>query len=607
MKVDKLKLGGIFDPTDRLEAPLFQRPYVWRREQNWIPLWEPMQALAENRLAGRPARTHFLGTIVLDQLKTPTGKVHARQIIDGQQRLTTLQVAIAAARDLCIDKHERYEKAFRKLTDNYVPLSDEPDDVFKVWPTNADRVIFREVLNAGSVEAVRKLPHTDPKDPWLIPNAYLFFADAFWKWLKPDGDGNGDLQNRLDALYDAIKDDLQMVVIDLEENDDAQVIFETLNALGTPLLPADLVKNFLFHLAEFQRLDTPKLYQRYWAGFDTEQSYWRAERRQGRLKRARLDVFLNHYLAMMTGEDVSASQLFSTFREFVWKNNGQCAETHMELFRSYADVYQSFDEFPRDSRPGLFFYRLEQMDTATPLPLLLEVCKRWADQEHRSELEMILSDLESFLVRRTVCELTTKNYNRFFVEMVKTLRDQDDLSGAAIRRFLLAETAETSRWPNDEAFKAGWMTLNFYTRLKRSKARMILEAIEAALHTGKTEKIQIDRQLTIEHLMPVEWKEHWPLLMPCPTPEAEEKATKDRNEILHKVGNLTLLTQKLNTSTSNGPWDAKRKAILQHSALNLNRAFQDMPTWNELTIFKRSEELFDTAREVWSYPGKPST
>jgi uncharacterized protein with ParB-like and HNH nuclease domain len=97
MRADKITVNGLFDPTERREAPLFQRPYVWKQEDNWEPLWESIRAVANKRLAGSPVRPHFLGTVVLDQLRTPTGKVGARQVIDGQQRLATLQLAIAAA------------------------------------------------------------------------------------------------------------------------------------------------------------------------------------------------------------------------------------------------------------------------------------------------------------------------------------------------------------------------------------------------------------------------------------------------------------------------------------------------------------------------------
>jgi len=602
MKVDKLNLERIFERTERLEAPLFQRPYVWKQRLNWEPLWEAIQKVADARLAGQQPRPCFLGAIVLDQLKSSTGKLHARQIIDGQQRLTTLQLAITSARDISASRNEAaYAESFKKLVFNHVPLSKDADEVFKVWPTNADRPDFRDTMTAGSVDAVHQHPHADKEDAWLIPNAYLYFADRFVEWIGPAS--GEDLQSRLNALYFAIKEDLHLVVIDLEEQDDAQVIFETLNALGTPLLPTDLVKNFLFHLAEYQKQDTQALYDEHWASFDTDKHYWRQEVRQGRLKRSRLDLFLNDYLTLMIGEEVSAALLFSTFRDFVGKNNGQLAAVHMEQFRSYADVYRSFGGFAPDTREGQFFYRLEQLDTTTVFPLLLEVLKQHNNPKGRNELLQIVTDLESFLVRRAICELTTKNYNRLFVDMVKSLRADGSFSAKAIREFLLAQTQDTNRWPSDEEFKTSWTVISFYRRLKKSKARMILEAIECSMYDSKTEKVvQVETQLTIEHLLPKEWEKHWPLKSKSDAHEDVETAKELRNEMLHTVGNLTLLTKRLNPSISNGPWEKKREKILEHSALKLNRHFQRVSEWNEPLIFKRSEELFKHAMQLWPRP-----
>jgi hypothetical protein len=158
MKADKLTVNGLFDPNERRDAPLFQRPYVWDEESNWEPLWESIRGLATKRLVDNIVRPHFLGTIVLDQLLTQAGKLHVRQLIDGQQRLTTLQLALAAARDLCLERGaNKYRESFKGLTDNHVPLSDDVEDVFKVWPTNADRDEFRTVMTAGSRTAVANL------------------------------------------------------------------------------------------------------------------------------------------------------------------------------------------------------------------------------------------------------------------------------------------------------------------------------------------------------------------------------------------------------------------------------------------------------------------
>lgn len=597
MKVDKLTLERVFERTERMEAPLFQRPYVWREEENWLPLWESIREVADKRFADMPARPHFMGAVVLDQLKTQLGKTHARQIIDGQQRLTTLQLALAAARDLCVKQGEtRYAKAFEKLTLNEVPLSDDPDDSFKVWPTNADREDFRAVMKAGSPAHVRKMEHAHPDDEWLVPNAYLYFSNIFDEWLGTAG--TDAFKKRLEALYVTLRDDIHLVVIDLEVQDDAQEIFETLNALGTPLLPADLVKNHLFHRAQAQKEDTTKLYQRYWETFDDERGYWRKEVRQGRLKRPRLDLFLSHFLTRMVGKEILIAQLFREYRDFVKESNGKSAATHMGLFREYADVYKSFDEFAEDSREGIFFYRLAELDTTTVYPLLLEVVKRHNNAEGRGELKQIMTDLESFLVRRVVCELTPKSYNKFFVDFLKELGKDNVFSASAVRTFLLSQESDISRWPTDAEFKKAWMGVQFYRRIKK-KSRMILEALEAALHTGKTEKILIEKKLTIEHLLPQEWERHWPL--GASDPEDAESKTEYRESLVHRIGNLSLLTKELNPSVSNGPWERKLKEILKHSALNLNRTLPE--TWDEAKIVARSEELYKVALAVWPHPG----
>lgn len=593
MKVDKLTLRFIFDTTERLEAPLFQRPYVWKRDRNWEPLWESLKPLADERTLGKQARPHFLGTIVLDQIPTLLGRVHARQIIDGQQRLTTLQLALAAARDVCADRGEnKLSSAFGKLTKNDSALSDDPLDQFKVWPTNADQDDFKDVMSCSAVETVRRLQHADPKDEWLIPDAYLYFADTFSGWLGAEmGDA---FKKRAEALYYALTEDVHVVVINLEKDDDAQEIFETLNHLGTPLQAADLVKNFLFHKAEREKLDSRKLYEQHWRTFDTEKGYWRREVRQGRLKRPRVDLFLYHYLALMTGEDTPAAQTFSAYRKYVEAKHGQNPAQHMEHFRSYADVFRSFDEFKAESRGHQFFYRLRQLDTATVYPLLLEVLKRRDRKAEDRDLDRVFVDLESFLVRRAVCGLTAKNYNKLFLDLTNELVKSSDFSSAAIRTFLRGQESDISRWPDDKEFGEAWVSVLFYKRVKKSTTRMVLEALEAALFDPKSEKVRYAEKLSVEHLMPQDWKKHWPL-----PNEDDERAVKVRKETLQRIGNLTLLNKKLNSSVSNGPWERKREKILDHSALNLNRRLPKK--WDEEAIQSRSEELRVKALKIWPH------
>ena len=128
---------------------------------------------------------------------------------------------------------------------------------------------------------------------------------------------------------------------------------------------------------------------------------------------------------------------------------------------------------------------------------------------------------------------------------------------------------------------------------------MILEALELASYTGKTEKVEVERKLTIEHLMPVSWERHWPIVMNGDTGQNVDGAADRRNEAIHRIGNLTLLTKELNPSISNGAWLKKRDEILKHSALNLNRTFQNVQVWDEEAIEKRSDALFEVAKTIW--------
>jgi len=183
--------------------------------------------------------------------------------------------------------------------------------------------------------------------------------------------------------------------------------------------------------------------------------------------------------------------------------------------------------------------------------------------------------------------------------MIKQLRATDDFSSQPIRNFLMGQTADTGRWPDDDEFRKSWMSMPFYKAIKRSKGRMILEALEIASYQRKTEKVEVERKLTIEHLMPVSWEKHWPIVMNATESQQVDGAADRRNEAIHRIGNLTLLTKELNPTVSNGPWLKKRDEILKHSALNLNRPFQNISTWDEAAIEQRSAALFEIAKKIW--------
>ncbi|HEX6904561.1 MAG TPA: DUF262 domain-containing protein [Thermoanaerobaculia bacterium] len=598
MKADSLSVRQLFVQDRRYLVPLFQRPYVWEETGQWQPLWEDIIKVAERRRDGNAAKPHFLGAVVLDQIRTVSSSFDARQIIDGQQRLTTLQILLVALRDLaCQLGDSDLERAFERLTRNEDPLNKDPDAVFKVWPTNVDRQHFRAVMTAGSHEAVEGIcgsPSEGTQSGLRIPQAYLFFHRAAKVWIE-DGGGKKPVEH-LTVLLKTLLESLLVVVIDLDESDNAQVIFESLNARGTPLLPADLVKNFLFHTAELGGKNIESLYETYWKPFDLDRKFWRAEVRQGRLRRPRLDTFFQHYLTLKTKDEVLSDHLYTTFKEYAGPRPD--AASHLESLRDYSLVYRSFFEQEPGSRERFFFERLELMETTTVVPLLLEIFKQAEKQTSRAELRKILVDLESFLVRRMVCQLTTKNYNRLFLDLLSFLRQRNSFGSEDIRAFLVQQEGESTRWPTDTEFQEAWLTVAAYRALVRRRVRMLLEALNLALYSDKTEQVQINKTLTVEHLLPRSWETHWPLS----EQEDESQARNRRSTLLHTIGNLTLLTHSLNPAVSNGPWPKKRTQILKHSALNLNRPLEEYDEWDEDAILKRGRALFRVAKKIWPRP-----
>ena len=591
MHTGTLNIRAVFGQDRRLIVPLFQRPYVWRREQQWEPLWEDIRTITERLLGKQPVRPHFLGAIVLDQMPQPTGHLESRLMIDGQQRLTTIQILLEAFADICASVGaDRYHKALLKLTRNDDPLSDQPDDQFKVWPTNVDQEQFRLVMQAGSPDELARyklqLPH-------LVADSYLFFHEVILSWLAPTVSG---CEERLEALYNTLREYVRMVVIDLESEDDAQLIFETLNARGTPLLPSDLVKNFLLRKAALEGNELEQLYERYWKPFDENASYWRKELGPGHARRARIDLYLQHYLTLKRRDEVPVAHLYTSFREYANNGDKSSPRSHLESLQRYAQVYQSFDTIDQRTREGLFFRRLGQMDITTAHPFLLELFARYGAQH--TQVGQVLTDIESFLVRRMVCHLSTRGYNRLFIELLGLLDRPEGSLSVGIREFLASSEAESNRWPRDPEFRQAWLDAPLYRVLRRERIRMLLEALERQLYSELTERIEIKGGLTIEHLMPQDWHKHWPLPADAPAEEAEVR----RDRLLHTMGNLTLLTKKLNPKVSNGPWDEKRAAILEHSALTLNRKLQDHLEWSEEAIIRRGKELFEVATQVWPFP-----
>lgn len=633
MKPNTLTISELFQMERRYLVPLFQREYVWRPSEQWEPLWDDITFKSDEWVynppsSQNPLRTHFLGAVVLDLVDNFGKDLPARSIIDGQQRLTTLQVILFALRDFAnVNNQDKMVRRLAKITEN--DLGDK-EQKYKLWPTNADRKFFEDVFEAGSPEELTKLhpivrlkrrKYPEPR-PRLV-EAYFYFYDAIKEYVLPeqDADADGeidtvaltlddpDAQRRLEAIYETLTRYLVIVQLELEPQDDAQVIFETLNARGEPLRPSDLIRNFVFMEANRHHEDEIELFDSYWREYSDNHgslsNFWKLETKQGRFNRPRLDLFVFHYLTFLTELDIPITHLFQEFRAW-WKKQPRVVENELKRLRQYSDVFKMLIEPQSDSRLSLFARRLRIIDTSTVYPLLLFLLGEKKEEIPQSELDGIITDLESYLVRRMVCNLTTKNYNRVFLSILKNLRQVEQVDRAAVRVQLLSSDADAARWPSDAEFKNAWMNYPVYNWLK-GRTSMVLEALDSQLETSKQETVHITSPITVEHVMPQGWsEENWPFSTTEGTSDMSYDERVDRRRrLLQTFGNLTLVTQPLNSTLSNGPFAKKQPEIARQSKLRLNIDFQKPPcsdNWTEDNIVERGERLFKVALQIWPKP-----
>ena len=589
METDILTPKKLFQKDIRYTIPAFQRRYVWSLEDQWEPLWEDVRNTAEDYLeklesndgnsveAERDTRRHFLGAVVIQQVSTATKDIERREVIDGQQRLTTLQLLLDAVQYVCEKRNAKgVKKRLLKLVENDKDILVKDDEVFKLLPTVNDRLAFTHAMHNGLA--------VDGFEDSLIVQAHEYFQLQASQWIDLDANS---MHTRMEALETAITGMLNMVVIDLGLQDDPHVIFETLNARGTPLLESDLIKNYV----AFQTKVNGDVI---WG--DLDHDWWRKEIRQGRLWRPRIDALLDYWLEKHTRDDVSPGKVFSTFKKLA---HGCEIAPIVEQMKTDLSNFRHYEEGRRAPAEDVFHYRAGVMKMAAFTPVLL-LFLSWP-KETRIEA---LKALESFLVRRMVCRRTTRGYSRMALDLVRELEKWDLPEGGAraVISFLSSRKAESGHWPTDADLEDAFLKLPLYRLLTRGRLRLVLEAVEERHRKDrKGQWYEAPKNLTIEHILPQSWAEHWPL--PGETDEMEEH--RERNRLIHTIGNLTLVTKRLNPALSNAPWIKKQDTLGEHSGLQLNRQFlkkYEAGEWTEKTIKLRSLEMAKLVAKVWPGP-----
>jgi hypothetical protein len=623
MQANPRNLDSLFNSQLRYVVPMFQRLYVWQQTPQWTTLWEDVVEKANLQLAGMKTNAHYLGALIIEGVRPNSPREVKRfLVIDGQQRITTLQLLICAFRDIA--RHREW-KTLDRSTTRYLENADQdvmekPDEeLLKLWPTTLNRDIFKKVVTAGSRDVVEatfplvRLPRKRyPQPRSNLVEAYLYFSTVIAKWVHESATASGKTEEETAfSLLQALQQDFCVVEIALAEGDDSQEIFYSLNSQGRPLSQSDLLRSLIFMRAEKEKVDRDALFAEYWGRFETP--FWSTEIRRGGRSYSRLDLALRFFLMAKTGALVDARRVNEEYRRWIPTQSKRYPTVREELsdFARYGERYERYEGASSSGLPSADLRRvILDFDISTALPLILYLELDAALDPY--QLDECLKTVESFIVRRAFTGEETKEYNKFFVEMIGSLRH---LSGAAVPQALahkLTSGVGTTRvWPSDSKVIEAAISRRVGAEMRTPALRLILERLEIASRTKKSESTDIPTGLQIEHVLPQQWSTHWPLkgtTVPAVVVDFPHMATgdlvefadsiRDRNASLQTVGNLTLLNQYANPAASNGPFSIKVNEY-KNSVLRLNRYFDQISEWDEERIKRRGRELGELMCRTW--------
>ncbi|MCY4580746.1 MAG: DUF262 domain-containing protein [Chloroflexi bacterium] len=582
-----LNLQSLFGDQVSYQIPQFQRPYAWKEEGQWFPLWEDIRNLAERHIAAGgqgKVKPHFMGAIVLQHRPSAIGEVSKWLVVDGQQRLTTLQLLIKAVQLVFQQSNDdaRFER-MRDLTENSEShLAADSDNQTKIRQSNTnDQRAFQDAIRVTFLD--------EQGDYWPITKAFRYFKRKAECWLSKAKTPE-DRMRWSDALEEAFAKSLLIAVIDLDEEEEPHIIFETLNARGEVLRQSDLVKNTVMYEADV--VDHADKARQLWGMFDLDQ-WWRKGTSESRLDRIELDRLLNHWMIATRRTSVAPDRTASDFRVYLDSVADSDIERVASRIRKSGLVYKdalSFND-PDSFVQGMLRRLIGDMGIITIMPVILYLKDAQIPEKRYRRCIQIL---ESYLVRRMLYGNITQGLMNLLISLLEKMhQDRPTDYEETMAKFFHSQTSDSLVWPTDGML----FTRLTDSRLRRGtiqRRKMVLVEIERSLRSDLTESLGDVKNLTIEHIMPRQWDSNWPLPYSA-SPEDRER----REDRVHFLGNMTLVTGKLNSTLSNASWQEKKETLGKHSLLRLNQGPLSQTEWNEGTIERRGQDLASSIIDIW--------
>ena len=561
MKGSEARMTGFMEGADkRYIIPVYQRKYDWKLE-NCRQLYDDLKKIVQDK-----RDSHFFGSIVSSVV--PNGSKIEYHIIDGQQRLTTITLLLLAIRNLIAQK---------KISSDEGRLDEQINQRFLVspWAKEDDQIKLRPVKSDR--EALAKLfGEEEDYDPTSnLTLNYRFFCDQILKEVIP-----------VDDLYGAIGK-LEIISITLDQGDNAQLIFESLNSTGLALTEGDKIRNYI--LMGQAPKDQSKLYDVYWTTIE-------------RCTGNDVSGFVRDYLSVKQQVTPTISNVYRIFKDYA-ENTRLPIETLLEDLRRYARLFEKLltcKSGLKSQKLDDCLYRMARLEIVVTRPFLMEVLR--LNQDNKLTVDDVLQIFlitENYLFRRNICEVPTNALNKIFLNLNREILRYDNTADNYVQKFIYAllSKKESGRFPDDEEFTTALSTKQVYQMRGKYKAYLFERFENFGTIETKDVYTHLDNNVyTIEHIMP----QH---LTPAWTEALGANAAEIHTTWIHRLANLTLTGY--NPNLSNKTFSEKRDSKeggYKASGLKMNQKISNKESWGLTELEERNNEMIALAKKIWSYP-----
>jgi uncharacterized protein with ParB-like and HNH nuclease domain len=541
---------SIFKSSSIYKIPFFQRPYIWGREE-----WEDLLSTLLDKTG-----SHFIGSVIAKEINQSStvkmpGDYLYYELVDGQQRFTTISILLRVIYDL---SPKNYQKSMDM--ESFLFCYDEKGNTFaKVQPSKLDSIDFNKIILGDGLSEKERKSITDTSSKMM--NCFKYFYSKLASFSIED------LRNLFNVITSPAK--AIFVFVSLGIGDKEQEIFDSVNNKGIPLTSADTIKNAIFeralNLAGDDEVKRNKVMQKYhdvWEDFfyktQDNLNFWDKERITGRIKRTNMDVFFSCFAVIEKifeiGND-SINDLADSYKKYICNKNYDQMIQLIDNIDGYAyfyynelDDYDNSPEIDIDNQVQRILYIFNSLNMTTWYPYLLYILKKYDNNFQTRDKE--LKKMETYIIRVTVAKANSlsKNYNRDCYSAINGGFTFDK----ALQRTDINDNMVISGLENIKSNYIAHMIL-FMIELKRRK-------------NNKADKQSLADNFSLEHIMPQKYQANWDVdMLPVYDRDGKqvdikvdkEKAIQIRENAIYSIGNMTLLNRALNSSISNSDFKTK--------------------------------------------------